>query len=71
MKLNKHFLTHTMDGQTVLIPTAEADFHGLVQCNKSVAVILDCLKKEWGFSEEDTIVREAEQEIDRLTKMIK
>ena len=46
MKLNKHFLTHTMDGQTVLIPTAEADFHGLVQCNKSVAVILDCLKKD-------------------------
>ena len=33
--------------------------------------LLDCLKKEWGFSEEETIVREAEQEIDRLTKMIK
>ena len=32
--------------------------------------LLDCLKKEWGFSEE-TIVRETEQEIDRLTRLIK
>ncbi len=46
MKLNKNFISHTIDGQTVVVPTAEADFHGLVQGNKTVAVILECLENE-------------------------
>ena len=35
-----------MDGETVLVPTAEADFHGLVQGNKSVGFILKCLEAD-------------------------
>ena len=46
MKLNQNFIKHTIDGQTVVVPTAGADFHGLVQGNKSVEVILDCLENE-------------------------
>ena len=45
MKLSKDFITHTIDGETVVVPTADAKFHGLVQGNKSVAVILECLER--------------------------
>lgn len=53
MKLNKNFLTHSIAGQTVLIPVAEAEFHGLVQGNKSVEVIFQCLQK--GTTEEEIV----------------
>lgn len=46
MKLNSNYIKHTIDDQTVVVPTAGADFHGLVQGNKSVAVILECLENE-------------------------
>ena len=46
MKLNKNFIKHTMDGQTVLVPVEGAKFHGLVQGNNSVGVILDCLQND-------------------------
>lgn len=46
MKLNPDFIKHTIDGQTVLVPTAGARFHGLVQGNNSVAVILECLQHD-------------------------
>ena len=46
MKLNDRFVKHTIDGQTVLVPIAGAPFHGLVQGNKSVEVILDCLASD-------------------------
>ena len=46
MKLNDTFVHHNMDGQTVIVPTAGADFHGLVQGNKTLAVIADCLKQD-------------------------
>lgn len=46
MKLNKNFIMHTMDGETVVVPTAEAGFHGLIQGNKSVEAILQCLEHD-------------------------
>ncbi|MBQ1838324.1 MAG: PqqD family protein [Ruminococcus sp.] len=55
MKLNKNFLTHSIAGQTVLIPVAEAEFHGLVQGNKSVDVIFQCLQND---TTEEEIVEE-------------
>ena len=55
MKLNKNFLTHSIAGQTVLIPVAEAEFHGLVQGNKSVNVIFQCLQND---TTEEEIVEE-------------
>ena len=53
MKLNEHFIKHIMDGQAVVVPTADAAFHGLIQGNSSVAVILECLEKD---TTEDEIV---------------
>ena len=46
MKLNPYFIHHNMDGQSILVPTADASFHGLVQGNKSVDFILDCLEQD-------------------------
>ena len=46
MKLNYHFLTHELGGETVIVPTAGADFHGLIQGNKTLAAIAECLKSE-------------------------
>ncbi|MBQ1436515.1 MAG: PqqD family protein [Ruminococcus sp.] len=46
MKLNENFIHHDLDGQAVIVPTAEASFHGLVQGNKTVDVILSCLMKD-------------------------
>ncbi|MBQ1437279.1 MAG: PqqD family protein, partial [Ruminococcus sp.] len=33
-------------GQTVIVPTAGANFHGLIPGNKTLAVISDCLKQD-------------------------
>ena len=46
MKLNNRFIRHQLDGQTVIVPTAGAGFHGLVQGNKTLAAIADCLKTD-------------------------
>lgn len=46
MKLNENFIHHGLDGQAVIVPTAEASFHGLVQGNKTLAAIAQCLAHE-------------------------
>ena len=46
MKLNEHFVIHSIDGETMLIPTASAPFHGLGEGNKTVGVILNCLTED-------------------------
>ena len=54
MKLSDKFIVHSMDGETLLAPTAEADFRGIVRCNNSVEVILRALEK--GVSSEGELV---------------
>ncbi len=46
MKLNEHFLIHNISGETMLIPTAGAPFHGLGEGNATVGLILNCLKTD-------------------------
>lgn len=46
MKLNQHFLSHDVAGQTVIVPTAGAEFHGLIQGNKTLSAIAECLKND-------------------------
>lgn len=46
MKLNQHFLSHQIAGQTVIVPTAGADFHGLIQGNKTLLTIAECLQHD-------------------------
>lgn len=53
MKLKDEFIVHNVGDETLLVPTAEASFHGLVQGNKTVDVILNCLMK--GTTEEEIL----------------
>ena len=48
MKLAKGFLTHEMDGETVMAASGEAakKFVGLVRANAAASLILECLKQE-------------------------
>lgn len=46
MKLNEDFVLHNISGETLLIPTAAAPFHGLGEGNETVGVILKCLTED-------------------------
>ena len=46
MKLNEKFVKHDIDGQTLLVPVGGAPFHGLVEGNKTVGMILSCLEQD-------------------------
>ena len=46
MKLNPNFVIHNIDRETLLVPTAEAPFHGLVQGNPTVVFILNHLRQD-------------------------
>ena len=43
MKLRDEFIVQNVGNETLLVPTGDAAFHGLVQGNKTVDVILNCL----------------------------
>lgn len=58
MKLNDEFLLHNMGNETLLVPTANAKFHGLVQGNKTVEVILSCLSKDTTEEEILSVLKE-------------
>lgn len=53
MKLNEQFVIYNTDAETLLVPTANAAFHGLVQGNKTIGDILECLLED---TTEDKIV---------------
>ena len=46
MKLNDNFIRHDVDGDTLIVPTGSADFHGLIQGNKTLSAITECLTKD-------------------------
>ncbi len=46
MKLNKNFLLHSTDGETVLVPSGAAGFSGVVRGNATLGAILQLLQKE-------------------------
>lgn len=68
MKLNDAFILHNLGDETLLVPTGEADFHGLVQGNKTVEVILSCLRKD---TTEDQILSELKQRFDGDENLMK
>ena len=45
MRLNDNYILYQSDKQVLLIPTADASFHGLVQGNKTVESVLRCLQE--------------------------
>ena len=62
MKLNENFVTHNSGSETIIVPTADAGFSGVVKGNKSVGCILECLKED--TTEEAIIKRLHEKFID-------
>ena len=53
MKLKDEFITHNSDDESMLIPTADAKFSGIVRGNKTMGKIIELLKEE---TTEDEIV---------------
>ncbi len=43
MKLNEKFIHYRLQDETLIVPTGGADFHGLVQGNKTLDAIAECL----------------------------
>ncbi len=46
MKLNKEFLIHNTDEESILVPTGGAGFSGIVRGNRTLGVMLELLKTE-------------------------
>ncbi len=46
MRLKKEFVSRNVGTQTVLVPTGDASFHGVVQGNKTFAAIVELLREE-------------------------
>ena len=46
MKLKKEFITHIVGNESILVPTGEADFSGVVRGNKTLGAVLELLKED-------------------------
>ena len=55
MKLKEEFIVHEADGESMLIPTADAGFSGIVRGNKTMGRILELLKED--TTEEEIIAK--------------
>lgn len=53
LKLNDNFIRHQVDSETLIVPTGSAKFHGLIQGNKTLSAIAECLTQD---TTEDKIV---------------
>ena len=58
MRLKAEFIVHNVGDETLLVPTAGAAFHGLVQGNKTVDVILNCLLNDTTEEEILSVMKE-------------
>ena len=46
MKLNKNFILHVAEGETLLVPTGDAEFSGIIRGNATLGAVLELLRKE-------------------------
>ena len=46
MKLKKEFIAHDTMDESLLVPTGDAEFSGIVRGNKTLGVVLSLLKEE-------------------------
>ncbi len=53
MKLKQEFISHTVEGETLLVPVGGSEFNGIVRGNKTFGAILEVLKNDTG---EDAII---------------
>ena len=81
MKLNKEFLLHNTGGESILVPTGNAGFSGVVRGNKTLGVVLELLKAETTKAEliagmkarfdapEGSIERDVQKVLDELQRI--
>ncbi len=81
MKLNKDFILHVSDGETILVPTGNAKFSGVVRGNKTLGAVLELLKEETTEEQivtamktrfdapEEIIARDVKKALDGLRKI--
>ena len=46
MKLNKDFIVHSQNGESMLVPLGGAAFSGIVRGNETLGAVLELLKTE-------------------------
>lgn len=46
MKLNKNFILHIAEGETLLVPTGDAGFSGIIRGNATLGAVLELLREE-------------------------
>lgn len=46
MKLNKNFLVHKTGNDTIVVPTGDAGFSGVVKGNETLGAILDLIQND-------------------------
>ena len=51
MKLSKEFLLHNTDSESILVPTGNAGFAGVVRGNNTLGALLELLKEETSEAE--------------------
>ena len=67
MKLNKDFILHISDGETILVPTGNAKFSGIVRGNKTLGAVLELLRDE---TTEEEIVAAMKRRFDAPEEII-
>ena len=67
MKLKSDFLVHQYGGENLLVPTASADFSGIVKGNDTFGAIVECLRKE---TTEEDITKSLLQQFDAPQEVV-
>ena len=58
MKLNEGFIVHEIKGETMLVPTGNMSFSGIVKGNRTFGVLLELLKYDITWEELITAMRD-------------
>ena len=67
MKLKKEFITHDTEEESLLVPTGNAGFSGLVKGNRTLGAILALLKED---TTEEVVVAAMKQRFDAPEEII-
>lgn len=67
MKLKKEFITHDTGKESLLVPTANAGWAGLVKGNKTLGAILNLLKED---TTEDRVITAMKNRFDAPEEII-
>lgn len=67
MKLKKEFISHCADDETLLIPTGNAPFSGLIKGNTTFGAIVELLQKD---TDEASVIQAMKQRFDAPDEVI-